>query len=97
LLIFINCFRYNCGDEHCYADLARLRGVHYETWTDSDKLQAQDEGHHPDGGAHAKFTNYAFDGTEFLRIVDKAAKYVTAHLAFRQMYDLTPSRQLQEL
>jgi len=88
---------YNCGDEHCYADLARLRGVHYETWTDPNKVEAQDEGHHPGGGAHAKFTNYAFDSIEFLRIVDKAATHITSHLAFRRMYNLTPSRQLQEL
>ena len=77
--------------------MARLRGVHYETWTDSNKIEAQDEGHHPDGGAHAKFTNYAFDATEFLRIVDKAAKHVTSHTAFQQIYSLTPSRRLQEL
>nr|SVE74066.1 EOG090X02IK [Daphnia barbata] len=77
---------YNCGDEHCYADLARLRGVHYQTWTNHTKLKQQDEGHHPsDGGPHAKFTNYAFDTTEFLRIVDVAADHVANHPAYRHM------------
>ena len=35
--------RYNCEDESCYADLARLRGVKYITWEDKDKLWQQDE------------------------------------------------------
>ncbi|XP_059352705.1 EGF domain-specific O-linked N-acetylglucosamine transferase-like [Daphnia carinata] len=77
---------YNCGDEHCYADLARLRGVHYQTWTDPTKLKPQDEGHHPsDGGPHAKFTNYSFDTEEFIRIVDLAADHVANHPAYRHM------------
>nr|CAG4639012.1 EOG090X02IK [Daphnia magna]SVE82963.1 EOG090X02IK [Daphnia magna] len=77
---------YNCGDEHCYADLARLRGIHYQTWTNHVKLQPQDEGHHPsDGGPHAKFTNYSFDKEEFLRIVDLAADHVANHPAYRHM------------
>lgn len=78
-------FRYNCGDEHCYADLARLRGVHYRTWTDATKLKAQDEGHHPEGGPHAKFTNYSFDSEEFLRIVDAAANHVASHPAYQKL------------
>lgn len=49
------------------------------------KLKAQDEGHHPDGGPHAKFTNYSFDSKEFLRIVDSAADHVTNHPAYRQL------------
>lgn len=83
--------RYNCGDEHCYADLARLRGVHYRTWTDATKLQAQDEGHHPEGGPHAKFTNYSFDSEEFLRIVDLAADHVANHSAYRMLYNTQTS------
>ena len=77
--------RYNCGDEHCYADLARLRGVHYQTWTNSAKLKPQDEGHHPSDGPHAKFTNYSFDTDEFIRIVDLAADHVNQHPAYRNM------------
>ena len=77
--------RYNCGDEHCYADLARLRGVHYQTWSDNTKLKPQDEGHHPEGGPHAKFTNYSFDVEEFLRIVDSAADHVANHPAYRHL------------
>lgn len=49
------------------------------------KLKAQDEGHHPDGGPHAKFTNYSFDSEEFLRIVDSAADHVANHPAYRQL------------
>lgn len=31
-------YRYNCEDEHCYKDLARLRGVKYITWQNINKL-----------------------------------------------------------
>ncbi|XP_063234785.1 EGF domain-specific O-linked N-acetylglucosamine transferase isoform X2 [Bacillus rossius redtenbacheri] len=75
---------YNCEDESCYLDLARLRGVKYITWKDKSKLFQQDQGHHPDGGAHAKFTNYAFDQTEFSRLVGEAADHVRSHAAFRR-------------
>lgn len=34
---------YNCEDPSCYLDLARLRGVNYNTWVDKDKLTPQDE------------------------------------------------------
>nr|CAG4640694.1 EOG090X02IK [Eulimnadia texana] len=75
---------YNCEDEHCYKDLARLRGVYYTTWKNVSKLTQQDEGHHPSGGAHAKFTNYAFDETEFIDIVNEAAERVQKHPLFVQ-------------
>uniref|UniRef100_A0A0A9WVU5 EGF domain-specific O-linked N-acetylglucosamine transferase n=1 Tax=Lygus hesperus TaxID=30085 RepID=A0A0A9WVU5_LYGHE len=74
---------YNCQDESCYLDLARLRGVKYITWEKPDKVHPQDEGHHPEGGAHAKFTNYKFDVDEFLRLVSKAEKHVTEHQAYQ--------------
>lgn len=67
---------YNCEDENCYLDLARLRGVKYLTWQDKSKLHQQDEGKHPDGGAHAKFTNYRFDVDEFLRLVKVGEDHV---------------------
>ena len=35
--------RYNCGDERCYLDLARLRGVHYITWQRQNKVFPQDK------------------------------------------------------
>ena len=41
------------------------------------------QGHHPTLGAHAKFTNYAFDVSEFVRLVRKAAQHVRHHPAFR--------------
>ncbi|CAM1299512.1 EOGT (predicted) [Pycnogonum litorale] len=34
---------YNCEDENCYKDLARLRGVKYLTWEKPDKVHAKDE------------------------------------------------------
>ena len=34
------------------------------------------QGHHPTLGAHAKFTNYAFNVDEFMRLTYKAADAV---------------------
>ncbi|KAB0798287.1 hypothetical protein PPYR_09280 [Photinus pyralis] len=76
---------YNCEDENCYFDLARLRGVKYITWEDSTKLIQEDEGTHPSGGAHAKFTNYSFDLTEFLRLVTEAVDHVKEHKKFQDL------------
>jgi len=67
---------YNTEDPGCYSDLARLRGVNYITWEDKAKLYQEDEGHHPTLGAHAKFTNYAFNVDEFMRLIYKAADAV---------------------
>ncbi|KAM5148914.1 EGF domain-specific O-linked N-acetylglucosamine transferase [Mantella aurantiaca] len=70
---------YNCEDERCYLDLARLRGVHYITWEKANKVFPQDKGHHPTLGEHPKFTNYSFDVDEFMRLVGSAAAYVSRH------------------
>ncbi|XP_077132184.1 EGF domain-specific O-linked N-acetylglucosamine transferase [Ranitomeya variabilis] len=70
---------YNCEDVRCYLDLARLRGVHYITWEKADKVYPQDKGRHPTLGEHPKFTNYAFDVEEFVRLVDSAAEHVSRH------------------
>ncbi|XP_075952262.1 EGF domain-specific O-linked N-acetylglucosamine transferase isoform X2 [Anarhichas minor] len=70
---------YNCQDESCYRDLARLRGIRYVTWQKMDKVHPQDKGHHPTLGDHPKFTNYSFDVGEFMRLVLEAAEYVTHH------------------
>ncbi|XP_043467155.1 EGF domain-specific O-linked N-acetylglucosamine transferase [Leptopilina heterotoma] len=75
---------YNCEDSSCYKDLARLRGVKYFTWTNLEKLIQEDPGTHPNGGAHAKFTNYSFDVKEFLRIVSLAEKHVRNHKGFQE-------------
>ncbi|XP_068980556.1 EGF domain-specific O-linked N-acetylglucosamine transferase isoform X2 [Bombus flavifrons] len=75
---------YNCEDPGCYKDLARLRGVKYFTWENASMLVQQDPGTHPDGGAHAKFTNYSFDVKEFLRIVSQATDYVKNHDLFKR-------------
>ncbi|XP_070301922.1 EGF domain-specific O-linked N-acetylglucosamine transferase-like [Salvelinus sp. IW2-2015] len=70
---------YNCQDESCYRDLARLRGIRYATWQKRDKVLPEDKGHHPTLGEHPKFTNYSFDVEEFMRLVLKAAGYVLDH------------------
>lgn len=70
---------YNCEDERCYLDLARLRGVHYITWQRQNKVFPQDKGHHPTLGAHPKFTNYSFDVEEFMSLVLEAADHVLRH------------------
>ncbi|CAD7000453.1 unnamed protein product [Ceratitis capitata] len=75
---------YNCQDPNCYKDLARLRGINYITWERDELLYPQDEGHHPQGGAHAKFTNYRFDPKEFIRLVAKAADLVHKHNDFQK-------------
>ncbi|XP_043835478.1 EGF domain-specific O-linked N-acetylglucosamine transferase isoform X2 [Dromiciops gliroides] len=70
---------YNCEDERCYLDLARLRGIHYVTWKKKSKVFPQDKGHHPTLGEHPKFTNYSFDVEEFMSIVLLAADHVSQH------------------
>ncbi|XP_043978681.1 EGF domain-specific O-linked N-acetylglucosamine transferase isoform X3 [Gambusia affinis] len=77
-------YKYNCQDESCYRDLARLRGIRYVTWQKMDKVLPQDKGHHPTLGDHPKFTNYSFDVGEFMRIVLEAADYVTRHPKWRR-------------
>ncbi|XP_067626154.1 EGF domain-specific O-linked N-acetylglucosamine transferase [Eurosta solidaginis] len=77
---------YNCEDPNCYKDLARLRGINYITWERDGLLYPQDEGHHPQGGAHAKFTNYRFDIKEFVRLVDKAAENVYLNSEFQKLH-----------
>ncbi|KAH3892497.1 EGF domain-specific O-linked N-acetylglucosamine transferase-like isoform X2 [Dreissena polymorpha] len=73
---------FHCGDPNCYLDLARLRGLKYFTWEKMDKLTQEDEGHHPQLGAHQKFTNYGFEIVEFMRLVAMAADHVRSHPAF---------------
>jgi EGF domain-specific O-GlcNAc transferase len=75
---------YNCEDPNCYRDLARMRGVHYVTWENEELVQPEDEGHHPEGGRHAKFTNYAFDAAEFGRLVGNAAENVLKNKEFQE-------------
>ncbi|CAB1314819.1 unnamed protein product, partial [Coregonus sp. 'balchen'] len=70
---------YNCQDESCYRDLARLRGIQYATWQKRDKVLPEDKGHHPSLGEHPKFTNYSFDVEDFMRLVLEAADYVLNH------------------
>ncbi|KAM5315305.1 EGF domain-specific O-linked N-acetylglucosamine transferase isoform 3-T5 [Glossophaga mutica] len=72
-------YKYNCGDERCYLDLARLRGIYYITWQRQNKVFPQDKGHHPTLGEHPKFTNYSFDVEEFMYLVLQAADHVLQH------------------
>lgn len=88
---------YNCNDESCYRDLARLRGVHYVTWQRPDKLHRVPSPHqaaegdggdrqqqpYESGGNNDKFTNFRFDGEEFVRLVDRAAEHVRGHGDYR--------------
>ncbi|KAK7074343.1 hypothetical protein SK128_004577 [Halocaridina rubra] len=78
---------YNCGDPNCYRDLARLRGVKYMTWENDNELTPEDEGHHPDMGAHEKFTNYKFSVQEFMRLMRKAAGYVRSHRGWKHLQE----------
>ncbi|GMS96359.1 hypothetical protein PENTCL1PPCAC_18534, partial [Pristionchus entomophagus] len=74
---------YNCEDESCYYDLARLRGVRYKTWSNMTLLTRHGEGRHPHNGTpHAKFTDYSFDVDEFERIVSQLVEYVKRHPQF---------------
>ncbi|XP_060562426.1 EGF domain-specific O-linked N-acetylglucosamine transferase-like isoform X2 [Ruditapes philippinarum] len=75
---------FHCGDPNCYLDLARLRGLKYFTWEKMEKLVQEDEGHHPQLGAHQKFTNYEFDEVEFMKLVAKATDHVRSHPDFIQ-------------
>lgn len=52
------------------------------------------QGQHPDGGAHAKFTNYAFDVEEFVRLVGEAARHVRSHTAYQALRNSTNSYQM---
>ena len=42
-MLFLADCSYNCDDENCYKDLARLRGMKYMTWENIDKLVQEDE------------------------------------------------------
>ena len=81
---------YDCQDPNCYKDLARLRGVKHVTWTNFDKLMPQGDNTGESEKVpeiSAKFTNYAFDPQEFLRIVKEASEHVTQHPEFVKIMD----------
>jgi len=84
---------YNCEDRDCYRDLARLRGLHYRTWEDTSKLTPQNEGEHPELGAHEKFTNYTLDVREVVRQVLGCAEHVRQHPHFRRAREVYEERQ----
>lgn len=55
------------------------------------------QGTHPDGGAHAKFTNYSFDVTEFLRIVSQAKDYIKNHDSFKKFISTQTQRKIKNI
>lgn len=57
---------------------------HFYFLNSNGNLISFPQGHHPSGGAHAKFTNYSFDKIEFVRLVNKAADYVLNHDDFKE-------------
>ncbi|XP_054161345.1 uncharacterized protein LOC128959425 [Oppia nitens] len=87
---------FNCDDEHCYKDLARLRGAHYMTWTDRSKIYPEKSDYkseNPKFSADAKFTNYRFDANEFRRLVLIAVNYVRNN-RIKILYDNTSDKQI---
>ena len=78
------CFRYNCGDKHCYYDLARLRGLHYITWPESGpEPVAYDKGVHYRYGENPKFWNWEFDPETFIKLVKEAIKAVLDNQTYK--------------
>ena len=55
------------------------------------------QGHHPTLGAHKKFTNYAFDAKEFMRMVRKCADHVNNHPTFKAAREAKFGKQKDEL
>ncbi|CAK8675541.1 unnamed protein product [Clavelina lepadiformis] len=78
--------RYNCGDKHCYHDLARLRGVHYMTWPKDPSVApvASDQGKHAVYGNNPKFWNWTFDPDTFKKIVQRAVEYVLKNNQYQE-------------
>ncbi|XP_043218563.1 EGF domain-specific O-linked N-acetylglucosamine transferase-like isoform X1 [Amphibalanus amphitrite] len=74
---------YHCQDPDCYSDLARLRGLSYTTWEKPELITPQNQGEHPELGAHEKFTNYTLDVAETIRLVLHSVAQVRAHPRYR--------------
>lgn len=93
---------YNCGDPTCYYDLARLRGINYITWEDNSKLiqqvkQIQKDGDDKPDDIHAKFTNYSFDRTEFVTLVNRAASHVWNNEEYKKFIELSTPTSADEV
>lgn len=77
--------RYNCGDKHCYYDLARLRGLKYITWpSDGPAPTPYDQGKHHKYGENPKFWNWEFDPNTFARLVGEAVDMVLDHPHYKK-------------
>ncbi|XP_071818139.1 EGF domain-specific O-linked N-acetylglucosamine transferase-like [Apostichopus japonicus] len=78
---------YNCGDVHCYHDIARLRGVKYITWEKTELLASHNETLHPTlKTPHGKFNDYSFNVKEFLRLMKNALYHVRNHQSYRRHF-----------
>ncbi len=90
---------YNCGDEFCYKDLARLRGVKYFTWEKENKVYPENSGKNPTTGKpDKKFTNFSFDSYEFTRIIKEIVKYLKNSEKFIEaLKNKYPNNQKNEL
>ena len=81
---------FNCDDPACYMDLARMRGVGYNTHDWGDKMTMIEVQGGYTGPAHKKFVNYEFDSDEFLRVMNAIREKVAEKESFRkQQYDVT--------
>merc|ERR1712013_341171 len=81
---------FNCDDPACYMDLARMRGVGYNTHDWGDKMTMVEVQGGYTGPAHKKFVNYEFDSDEFLRVMNAIREKVIEKELFRkQQYDVT--------
>ncbi|KAJ1351676.1 hypothetical protein KIN20_007790 [Parelaphostrongylus tenuis] len=92
---------YNCDDQHCYKDLARLRGVKYVTWDSSKQHLIYPEGGEQRPGTekpHKKFMNYRFNPMEFQQRVKVIIEFVRRHPKFVEARrQLRRTRKLEEL
>jgi len=80
---------FSCDDPACYKDLARMRGVGYNThnWGDMMTMIEVQGGY--TGPAHKKFVNYEFDSNEFLDKMNSIRQKVLHKELYReQLYSL---------
>ena len=81
---------FNCDDPACYMDLARMRGVGYNTHDWGDKMTMVEVKGGYTGPAHKKFVNYEFDSNEFMRVMNAIREKVIEKELFRErQFDVT--------
>jgi len=75
---------FSCDDPACYKDLARMRGVGYNTHDWGDRMTMIEVTGGYTGPAHKKFVNYEFDSEEFLRVMNHIRKKLLNKKMFRK-------------